>query len=1190
MQTRSPAPRRLHVALVALALILAHPFSARQADCPRELDSTSSFSRLLDRAYELHERGCRPAVRVLTDRLMGLAEVDHGARSLEMADVLDLHVENLFSLGERDAAAIELACEGLSIRRAHAPSRPYGLARSHLNLGALLGARVNAPSPAFAACRDLGVFLRPRTGWNRAQEAWEQLDEARGLWERSVGVESVEVADLLTYVVELIEDWQTEGRDWASRQAWILELQDPETPAGKSVLETLEEMRIGGIDAGVLASDPALAVALRSVALGHAADSESPEYAEAVNVLGKVLHQRRLYDETLAVFDRALQLRIRVHPPGHPQIARAYHNRGETLMLVGKLEEARPDLETAYRMRLALGGERYRGAVATSLQMLAKLHFFTGDLQAAVALYRDALPRLEKTYGGFYYVEGLVGLGEVYEALGESDEAERLYRQALKELEKPPAHGDDTPAPSRKIAAIRAKLGSLLAARGQRETAEVLLTEALRVQESLPVRPLEDYAETLYGLGKIAEARHDANAALKFFEASADALASYRGTHPGIIDVLLEKAKAEVDAGRLDLAGETLDRVAVELPRLGDSAYGARARERLLRARVLASTGRRDAALAEATLAARLFARHLGPAYRLLPPDRALSYALQNRESLELALALLAESTPSREAIASGWEVLALNRGSVVDELEQRYGWARREADPELRRLLDELREARRHLASTQVRVRRASTMHEQSVLLRYANTRVRVAERALAERSAGLRLEIPGTALEFSELMAHLPQESALAAFVKIGASSDLRRAARYGVFVRAAGGAELDFIDLGPADEIDRRIERWRAELLAVDGPWDEMEARLRVEGLHLRELLWNPVTRSAGATRRFLVVPDGSIFLLPLAALPGTADGTYLIEEGYEVHYLVAERDLVARRGSAVPPESLLVIGSPDFDAADPERQVVRADLSSRPSFTERIRDTASELFRDFLRDPCLGERNPYFLPLPQTRREAHEIESIFTESHLRRKREPKVSKLVSAEATETAFKLEAPAHSVLHVATHGFFDLHCGEVTASRGLSDELIDAPGERRVVPGLAFAGANRRRDVSDDDDGILTVPEIASLDLSAADWVVLSACETGIGRAAAGEGVSGLARAFRVAGAGTLILSLWSVEDQATREWMIELYRARFSNAESTASCLRTASLEILERRRRAGETTHPYFWAAFVATGGWE
>jgi CHAT domain-containing protein len=140
------------------------------------------------------------------------------------------------------------------------------------------------------------------------------------------------------------------------------------------------------------------------------------------------------------------------------------------------------------------------------------------------------------------------------------------------------------------------------------------------------------------------------------------------------------------------------------------------------------------------------------------------------------------------------------------------------------------------------------------------------------------------------------------------------------------------------------------------------------------------------------------------------------------------------------------------------------------------------------------------------------------------------------------------------------------------------------------LLSGLALAGANRRASASaDGDDGILTAEEVAGLDLSGVEWAVLSACDTGVGEIAAGEGVFGLRRAFQIAGARSVIMSLWSVEDQSTRAWMRALYEGRFDRNRSTADAAHEASLAILRDRRSKGLSTHPFYWAAFVVAGDW-
>jgi CHAT domain-containing protein len=184
-------------------------------------------------------------------------------------------------------------------------------------------------------------------------------------------------------------------------------------------------------------------------------------------------------------------------------------------------------------------------------------------------------------------------------------------------------------------------------------------------------------------------------------------------------------------------------------------------------------------------------------------------------------------------------------------------------------------------------------------------------------------------------------------------------------------------------------------------------------------------------------------------------------------------------------------------------------------------------------------------------------------------------------------------------VLHLATHGFFlESDCASAPNGTRSVGALAPAKKNKRVdnmenpllLSGLALAGANRRAAAGpDEDDGILTAEEVSALNLEGVEWAVLSACDTGLGEVKAGEGVFGLRRAFQVAGVRTVIMSLWPVDDQATRIWMRALYQGRLQKRLSTADAMHQASLSVLENRRANHQSTHPFYWAAFVAAGDW-
>jgi CHAT domain-containing protein len=111
----------------------------------------------------------------------------------------------------------------------------------------------------------------------------------------------------------------------------------------------------------------------------------------------------------------------------------------------------------------------------------------------------------------------------------------------------------------------------------------------------------------------------------------------------------------------------------------------------------------------------------------------------------------------------------------------------------------------------------------------------------------------------------------------------------------------------------------------------------------------------------------------------------------------------------------------------------------------------------------------------------------------------------------------------------------------------------------------------------------------VTALNLRGVEWAVLSACDTGLGEVNADEGVLGLRRAFQIAGARTIIMSLWAVDDDAVRAWMHALYVGRLQQRLTTADAMHQASLDVLRKLRGRGSSTHPFYWAGFVAAGDW-
>jgi CHAT domain-containing protein len=265
-------------------------------------------------------------------------------------------------------------------------------------------------------------------------------------------------------------------------------------------------------------------------------------------------------------------------------------------------------------------------------------------------------------------------------------------------------------------------------------------------------------------------------------------------------------------------------------------------------------------------------------------------------------------------------------------------------------------------------------------------------------------------------------------------------------------------------------------------------------------------------------------------------------------------------------------LLVIGNPAFG-----EMPIRADrATSDPASTVR-------------EESCEDLASTVFAPLAGTMTEVEDVAELSAND------EGATLRLTGVEASEEAFKRNAPGKRVLHLATHGFFVAgRCPSALDPTGSSwrpearGEIAGAGDNPLLLCGLALAGANGRAARGKSEDGMLTAYEVASIDLAGVEWVVLSACETALGDVRAGEGVLGLRRAFQTAGAATIVVSLWRVDDLSTLEWMRGLYASRLAGL-STAEAVRRASVAMITARRGEGRTTHPHAWGAFVAAGDW-
>jgi len=1047
--------------------------------------------------------------------------------------------------------------------------------------------------------------------------------------ESVVPADSTQVGDALDVLVQAL--WRggkaetPDARGLAGRAVTLRErMNGSDHPSVAKSLNNLANLllRAGDVKGARQAFERALAI--REKALGP----DHPDVATTLSDLGTLVRDADGFAASRPYFERALAIREKALGPNHPDVARSLDKLGMMHLGAGEYGEARPLLERALAIReKALGPDH--PDVAASLNNLAVLLIEYGDFAGGRPLVERSLGILERQRGPNDpdFVVALHNLASIDMDLGDYTAARPLLERALATAEKVLGPDDWD------VAWSLEGVAGLLVSLGDYAEAQPLYERALAIHEKDVDSDHRDVATTLDYLGNVHRKRGDLNGARRSYErALAIHEKSLGPEHATVGYDLANLANTLRDAGDFRTArslyeravaisekalgpdnpglGNILHEFATMLARSGDNAGALRLYERALDIRRRAGPDNPLAAETEAQLARTEFAvghtarglqaalhaeevgrQHLRLTARGLAERQALGYAAVRPAALEIALSATA-GVADAESRQKLFDSLIRSRAIVLDEMASRHA-ERGVEDSTLTALRNRLVTTSARYANLLVRGPGSQPAARFTVLLGGARGEKEDAERALAARSAAFREENERADLGFQEVASALPAASALVSYFRYERRSGRGRAAMpaYVAFVLTSGGGAPEEIQLGPAAPIDSLVARWRAEFTPAAVPAEVGGARYRITGTALRRSVWDPVAARLSALDRVFVVPDGALSLVSLSTLP-IGRSEYLIEKGPLIHYLSAERDLVPARDSTAVGHGLLAFGGADFDAGPGDGAGLAAAASASPLARETAYRGSHSSCEDF--------RTVHFPPLPATLREVADVASEWRLGAGTAADRSDVKELTGAAATENAFRQYAPGRRVVHVATHGFFLTgSCLSATdRTRGIGGLAGAAPEQTSVVngdnplllSGLALGGANQRDHAGNGkDDGILTAEEIAALDLSGVEWAVLSACQTGVGEVRAGEGVLGLRRAFEMAGARTLIMSLWEVEDTAARDWMRRLYEGRLARHLGTAEAVREASLGLLGERRRTGRSTHPYYWGAFVAAGDW-
>jgi CHAT domain-containing protein/tetratricopeptide (TPR) repeat protein len=877
---------------------------------------------------------------------------------------------------------------------------------------------------------------------------------------------------------------------------------------------------------------------------------DSMEAADTIDLLRKAAWlQRGCADpDAVRLCLRAIRIKQKHGKVGDPGFAVSLNSYANCLFSRGEFRVAKRFYERALKI-CEKTLDPNAPELARSLGNLAATNAELGDYAAARPLHERVLLLRQRNLspGDRLLRVAHFNLGEVLEELGDYEAARSHYEWILRKSGSQPEGTD--------LGGVLVRLGIVHRETGDPRGAEQLYRRALQVYEASTGPESRDIAWILRELAILRREGGDREAALPLIERAVEiSQKALPEDHPDVAPGLVLLADLLTDRGETKRAAALYQRAlsiqtgafGPEGLNLGPGLIGY--------ARLQQKQGRFASALDLALRAEAIARVKFQETARGLSEREALRYDRVRKSGMEVALSLLVAAPRERipaGALARVWDAEVRSRALVLDEMAARHRSVNETQAPEIGSLLAELDAARNRLARLAAGTEEAAEGDRHRRQIQEAQIDEDRLERAVAGKSSEFSQRLAARSVGLAEVLASLPPGGALVSYVQYGRSAAPRRGrsrSSYVALVAVAGEKGPRIVPIGGAPMVDSLIGRWKEIVstppLTLKGSGKGND-RDRDAGRRLRQVLWDPLPEQARHARRVFVVPDGDVHLVNFAALPDHR-GARLLDSGPLLHYLSAERDLARPRRAGGDEGGFLVIGAPRFGEEHRGAPCAQDEGRTAASRPQAVR----------------------FPPIPASLDEAQAVSGLLAS----RIGAVGAYFLTGEEATEEAFKRLAAGRRVIHLATHAF-------VTGG----DSAY--PLQRA---GMAFAGANERMCGSTGEDGILMTEEIISLDLSAAEWVVLSGCDTGLGPIQAGEGVQGLRRAFEMAGVGTLVMSLWATEDQATSDYMKQLYRERLAGA-AWPETLRHASLSLIAARREAGLSTDPYYWGAFVAAGDW-
>jgi tetratricopeptide (TPR) repeat protein/CHAT domain-containing protein len=853
----------------------------------------------------------------------------------------------------------------------------------------------------------------------------------------------------------------------------------------------------------------------------------SSEYAISANNLAQLYYKMGIYDKAEDLYQQALLITGKINGEENLSYAVALNNMGALYHKKGEYEKAEQLYLRTLEIRKKILGENHQD-YATSLNNLALLYDETGNYEKAGLLYEKALEIRQKVLGESHpdYATSLNNIALFYQETGKSDEAESLLKKALEIRQK--VLGTEHPD----YAVSLNNLALFYSDRGEYKKAESLLIQALSIAEKNKddINPL--YATSLNNLAGLYDEMQQYRKSKKIYLKALGIMSKVYGeNHPDYAAVLDNLALLYQGRGYFDKSAEMFDRAMSTYQHQIYQQFG------------FLSEAEKEKYLEKVSFFFKTYQNFIIKHYPIYPAlsGKAYDIELSGKGLLlnagkQMRMFILSSNDSAAIRRYNSWMAL---RASLARQYLLLPGQQTLDVKT-LEKEADDLEEQLTRIYSGKIDLRGIQNVHWQDVQK---------------------RLNPGEAAIEF-------------ACFPYID-NEQWTDSIMYAAILLRSGDSFPKIVPLFEQKRLEKIIQKTGysdPDSLNALYRWANESNSLPGKGQLLYKLIWQPIEKCLDGIQTVYYSPAGTLHQLSFAAIPYSSNE--LLSDKYNLYQLSSTAQLTVKAKVSTV-KKMVLFGGIDYSAPVEKMQSIAAENNNRIGKTPLPAD------RSFTRE---NNRAGSLVFLEGTKEEVEEIKKLGENEDI------KSIVIEGDEADEESIKgLQGDTSpDVIHIATHGFFFTDPVKKYGKNALANARESTTRAFRfsdnplMRSGLIFAGANHvwtgEAIPSGLDDGILTAYEVSNMYIPNTELVVLSACETGLGEVKGCEGVYGLQRSFRIAGAEYILMSLWQIPDYQTSELMHKFYSEWFSG-KSVYTSLRDA--QNFMKNKYPGE---PYLWAAFV------